>query len=89
MFTNLGGYVANASGDIRCSDKSFGGNCFENARKLYLRWNMRSNNGRKVGVGVYVAKLRVKVYGAKESFRVDRIYNWGIRAGSDGMTLGE
>ena len=89
VFTNLGGYVANASGKIRCSDKSFGGNCFENARKLYLRWNMRSNNGRKVGVGVYVAKLRVKVYGAKESFRVDRIYNWGIRAGSDGMTLGE
>ncbi|WP_295681561.1 hypothetical protein [uncultured Fibrobacter sp.] len=89
VFTNLGGYVANASGDIRCSDKSFGENCFENARKLYLRWNMRSNNGRKVGVGVYVAKLRVKVYGAKESFKVERIYNWGIRAGSDGMTLGE
>ena len=89
VFTNLGGYVANASGNIRCSDKSFGGNCFENARKLYLRWNMRSNSGRKVGVGVYVAKLRVKVFGAKESFKVERIYNWGIRAGSDGLTLGE
>lgn len=89
VFTNLGAYVASASGNIRCSDKSYGGNCFENARKLYLRWNMRSNNGRKVGVGVYVAKLRVKVFGAKESFKVERIYNWGIRAGSDGLTLGE
>ena len=89
VFTNLGGYVANASGNIRCDDKSFGGNCFENARKLYLRWNMRSDNGRKVGVGVYVAKLRVKVFGARESFKVERIYSWGIRAGSDGLTLGE
>lgn len=89
VFTNLGGYVAHASSTIRCDDKSFGNNCFENPRKLYLRWNMRADNGRKVGVGVYVAKLKVKVFGAKESFKIERIYTWGIRAGSDGLTLGE
>lgn len=87
VFTNLGGYVANASGKILCNDKSFGENCFENPRKLYLRWNMRSNNGRKVGVGAYVAKLKVVVFGAKETFKVERIYSWGIRAGSDGLKL--
>lgn len=89
VFTNLGGYVANASGTIRCDDNSFGNNCFENPRKLYLRWNMRSDSGRKIGVGVYVAKLKVKVFGAKESFKVERIYSWGVRAGTDGLKLGE
>lgn len=87
VFTNLGGFVAHASSTIKCNDKSFGENCFENPRKLYLRWNMRSDNGRKVGVGAYVAQLKVKVFGAKKPFKVERIYSWGIRAGSDGLTL--
>lgn len=89
VYTNLGGYVAGASGTITCDDPSFNGNCFENARQLYLRWNMRSNAGRKVGVGVYVAQFRVKVFGASESFETERIYNWGVRAGKDGLSLGD
>lgn len=89
VYTNLGGHVAGASGTISCDDPSFNGNCFENARQLYLRWNMRSESGRKVGVGAYVAQFRVKVFGANESFETERIYNWGIRAGRDGLSLGE
>lgn len=89
VFTNLGGFVAHAGSTISCNDKSFGENCFENPRKLYLRWNMRSDSGRKVGVGAYVAKLKVKVFGAKKPFKVERIYSWGIRAGSDGLKLGD
>ena len=89
VFTNLGAYVGGASNKIKCSDKAFDGNCFEHAKKMYLRWNMRSSEGRKVGVGVYVAQFKINVYGAKESFKVERIYNWGIRAGKGGMSLGD
>ena len=89
VFTNLGGYVGGASNKLKCSDKAFEGNCFEHAKKMYLRWNMRSSEGRKVGVGVYVAQFKINVYGAKKSFKVERIYNWGIRAGKGGMSLGD
>ena len=87
VFTNLGSYVGGASNKIKCNDKAFDGNCFEHAKKMYVRWNMRSSEGRKVGVGVYVAQFKIDVYGAKESFKVERIYNWGIRAGKGGMSL--
>ena len=89
VFTNLGAYVGGASNKIKCNDPAFEGNCFEHAKKMYLRWNMRSSEGRKVGVGVYVAQFKINVYGAKESFKVERIYNWGIRAGKGGMSLGD
>lgn len=89
VFTNLGAYVGGASNKVKCSDKAFEGNCFEHAKKMYVRWNMRSSEGRKVGVGVYVAQFKINVYGAKESFKVERIYNWGIRAGKGGMSLGD
>ena len=89
VFTNLGAYVGGASNKIKCNDKAFDGNCFEHAKKMYIRWNMRSSEGRKVGVGVYVAQFKINVYGAKESFKVERIYNWGIRAGKGGMSLGD
>ncbi|MBR2900224.1 MAG: hypothetical protein IKC23_11490 [Fibrobacter sp.] len=89
VFTNLGAYVGGASNKIKCSDKAFEGNCFEHAKKMYVRWNMRSSEGRKVGVGVYVAQFKINVYGAKDNFKVERIYNWGIRAGKGGMSLGD
>ena len=80
VYTNIGNYVGGASGSIACDDKFFGGNCLENPDKLYVRWNMRAANGRKVGAGIYLAKFRVKVYGAKEDFKVERIFRWGISA---------
>ena len=80
VYTNLGGYVGGASGRIACDDPFFEGNCLENPDKLYVRWNMRADNGRKVGVGIYLAKFRIKVYGAKEDFTVERIFRWGISA---------
>jgi hypothetical protein len=79
VYTNLGVFVAKASEKIKCDDRDiFDGNCFENPHQLYLRWNMRDNKGRRVGVGAYVAHIKVRVYGAKESFKVERYYNWGI-----------
>jgi len=78
VYTNIGNYVGGASGSIACDDSFFDGNCLENPDKLYVRWNMRADNGRKVGAGIYLAKFRVKVYGAKEDFKVERIFRWGI-----------
>ena len=79
VFTNLGNFVAKASDKVKCDDRDvFDGNCFENPHQLYLRWNMLADNGRRVGVGAYVAHIKVRVYGVKESFKVERFYNWGI-----------
>lgn len=78
VYTNMGVYVGSASGKIACDDEFFEGNCFENPDKLYVRWNMRSDDGRKVGVGVYLAKFKVKVFGAKEEFLIERVFRWGI-----------
>ncbi len=78
VYTNIGNYVGGASGSIACDDPFFDGNCLENPDKLYVRWNMRADNGRKVGAGIYLAKFRVKVYGAKDDFKVERIFRWGI-----------
>lgn len=80
VYTNLGAYVGGASGRIACDDPFFDGNCLENPDKLYVRWNMRADNGRRVGVGIYLAKFKIKVYGAKDDFKVERIFRWGISA---------
>lgn len=78
VYTNMGVYVGSASGKISCDDEFFDGNCFENPDKLYIRWNMRADDGRRVGVGVYLAKFKVKVFGAKEEFLIERVFRWGI-----------
>jgi len=79
VFTNLGVFVAKASQKLQCDDRDiFDGNCFENPHQLYLRWNMISDSGRRVGVGAYVAHIKIRVHGAKDSFKVERFYNWGI-----------
>lgn len=81
VYTNLGGYVGGAKETILCDDEYFfDGNCLENPEKIYVRWNMRAENGRKVGVGVYLAKFKVKVFGAQSDFKIERIYRWGITA---------
>ncbi len=80
VYTNLGVYVGGASGKISCDDSFFKGNCFENPDKLYVRWNMRSDDGRRVGVGVYLAKFKVKVFGAKDEFLIERVFRWGVGA---------
>ncbi len=79
VYTNLGGYVGGARETILCDDEYFfDGNCLENPEKIYVRWNMRADNGRKVGVGAYLAKFKVKVFGAQSDFKIERIYRWGI-----------
>lgn len=80
VYTNLGAFVGSASGKIDCDDPFFNGNCLENPDKLYIRWNMRADNGRKVGVGLYLAKFNIKVFGAEEDFNIERVFRWGVTA---------
>ena len=92
VYTNQGAYVAGANNSIRCNDSGFAsngaseGNCFENRKKIYLRWNLLSQDGRKAGVGVYLAKIRIKVHGQKQSRTVEKVFYWGVRSGSAGRT---
>lgn len=87
VYTSSGAYVAGSNNEIRCNDPGFDGNCFENRKKIYLRWNMLSEDGRKAGVGVYLAKVRIKVYGQKNSRTIEKIFTWGVRAGTAGRTI--
>lgn len=87
VYTSAGAYVAGSNNEIRCNDSGFDGNCFENRKKIYLRWNMLSEDGRKAGVGVYLAKVRIKVYGQKNSHTIEKIFTWGVRAGTAGRTI--
>ncbi len=89
VYTNLGNFVAGGHGKIRCDDPDFAGNCLENAKRLYLRWNMRSASGRKVGVGAYLVQFHLKVYGQKHSYNYDKIFKWGVRGGKASLALGD
>lgn len=92
-FTHLGHYVAGSSGTIMCSDKSVYGDegCLVNSGNLFLSWNMRSDNGRYAGTGVYIARLHMKIIvGKKTASDITRDLLWGVRRGSkNGIDLGE
>lgn len=80
FFTNLGAYVNSAKGKILCSDDIFGGDCSTGLGNIYLGWNMRTNSGRLVGTGAYVALLKIKIGifgGDSQKKEVSR--TWGIR----------
>jgi len=87
VYTNAGTYVAGSSNDIRCDDAAFSGNCFENRRKIYLRWNMLADDGRKAGVGVYLTKIIIKVDGQNNNRTIEKIFKWGVKAGSAGRKI--
>ena len=85
-YSSLGHYVNSHSGTITCNDDIFkeGGkqNCLENGGRLFLAWNMRSDNGRLAATGVYIARLifRVKV-NTKVIVNRTQDFLWGVRRG--------
>lgn len=91
-YTHLGNYVGGSSGTILCSDKSVYGEegCLVNSGNLFLAWNMRDDNNRLVGTGVYIARLHMKVLvGKKTVTNITRDLLWGVRRGSlNGIDLG-
>lgn len=80
-FSGLGQFVNSASGEVACSDKDvFGTNCVENSGNIFLMWNGRSNKNRLVGTGVYITKLKFKIFSDAEVIGKDEdTYTLGIR----------
>jgi hypothetical protein len=85
LFTSLSGFVAQYSSSLQCTDQSFGGgSCFDNPMKLFIKWNYKSDSGRFVGAGAYVARMRFTlVYNdaQKGSVKVsdrDETAKWGV-----------
>ena len=83
-FTSLGVFVNSGSGTLSCMDTVYNGNCLANEKngKLFLAWNMRSSEGRLVGTGVYIARLKYKITVGWE-VKVNRTQDflWGVRHG--------
>lgn len=73
-FTQIGGYVNSASGTVYCNDATIfynsanpeKSNCYDNPGHVFFEWNARSEKGRLVGTGAYIAKMKVKVYSGNE-----------------------
>ena len=89
-FSHLGSFVNRVSGTIRCNDSTVyynaadpkRSNCVENPGNIFFEWNARSENGRLVGTGPYIYKLRVKVYNGKSvEGKNEDVYTLGIRRG--------
>ncbi len=79
-FTNEGQFVNKSSGRVTCADSLFQGDCTKNPGNLFIGWNTRSQSGRLVGTGAYVARLHFVV--KARSFKLeDKTTNqtWGIR----------
>lgn len=83
-YSQYGEYVGGTSKSIKCSDKEIYGEegCMKNKGKIFLAWNMRSNNGRLVGTGVYIARLELKIIvNGKTTMHQTRDKLWGVRRG--------
>ncbi|MCK9183458.1 MAG: fibro-slime domain-containing protein, partial [Fibrobacteraceae bacterium] len=79
-FTNLGAYVNSSTGMVLCTDSVFNGDCTANPGNVYLAWNLRSNKGRLVATGAYIAKLDLKIGvigGDRKKKDVSAV--WGVR----------
>lgn len=84
-YSQFGEYVAGTSSTIKCSDKNLYGEegCLKNKGRIFLAWNMRSDSGRLVGTGVYIARLELKlVVNGKTTMHRTRDNLWGVRRGN-------
>ena len=80
-FSSLGHFVNSQSGVVACNDKDiFGTDCVDNSGNIFLMWDARSNKGRFVGTGVYIAKLKFKILSDVNVVgKYDETFNLGIR----------
>ncbi|SHK96967.1 fibro-slime domain-containing protein [Fibrobacter sp. UWEL] len=65
-YSQFGEYVGGDHGTVTCNsdlykDTNGQGNCLTNSGRLFLAWNMRSDSGRLVATGVYIARLQLKI----------------------------
>lgn len=96
-FTNLGSYVASKKGKIYCNDElnpvwyftqpgaAKPGKCTDAGmeRNFFIGWNMLANNGRTVGTGAYIVKLKsfVKMGGYGKKAKQEKTSVWGAKRG--------
>jgi hypothetical protein len=80
-FSTLGQFVNSQSGVVACNDKKvFGTDCVENPGNVFLMWDAHTNKGRWVGTGVYIAKLKFKIFqDDKIVGKTDDTFNLGVR----------
>ena len=80
-FSTLGQFVNSQSGVVACNDKSvFGTDCVDNPGNVFLMWDAHTSKGRWVGTGVYIAKLRFKIFqDDKIVGKTDDTFNLGVR----------
>ncbi len=89
-YSHLGNYVNASKGEIKCNDKTVfynaanpeQSNCYDNPGNIFFEWNGRSDEGRLVGTGAYIAKTKVRIYSGKEKVgSTDDTYVLGIKRG--------
>lgn len=89
-YSHLGNFVNSSKGVIRCNDKTVfynaanpdKSNCFDNPGNMFFKWNGRSDDGRLVGTGAYIAKMKVRIYSGKDKVgSSDDTYTLGIKRG--------
>ena len=52
----------------------------ENPGNVFLMWDARSDKGRFVGTGVYIAKLKFKIFSDRDLVgKQEDTFNFGIR----------
>jgi hypothetical protein len=80
-FSTIGQFVNSQSGTVACNDKDvFGTDCVENPGNIFMMWDAHTNKGRFVGTGVYIAKLKFKIFqGDKVVGKSDETFTLGIR----------
>ena len=80
-FSNLGQFVNSQTGVVACNDKNvFGTDCVEHPGNVFLMWDARSNKGRFVGTGVYIAKLKFKIFSENNLVgKEDQTFTLGVR----------
>jgi len=86
-YTNLGGYVAKASGTVACTDTTIFGKdprgCTGPSNGyVFIGWNLTSDQHRLVASGAYVARLRswvtVPKFGKAEGTSLSEDKIWGV-----------
>ncbi len=77
-FTNLGAYVNSGSGEIKCTDAIFEGDCTLHRGYVFIGWNYTSKHGERIGTGAYIARIHYQIIVNNTVMPYSRTEIWGI-----------
>jgi hypothetical protein len=79
-YSNIGQFLAEGSGAVDCSDPVFQGGCAVDRRLPLAGWNLRAQDQRKIGSGVYLMRVNISVVArGKTLLRRDKLWRMGVR----------